>query len=341
MRRLFKPYNLALYFLSIIAFFFVGVSFCGWVEAAKDQGLAGGAIVLGYGLMGSFLGLIAAVATAYLAERTIVIRLNIGLLLVIAAFFAYYTWNYQTDVKPKREQSEKEVPKKRRLKTKTISPDADSIRTLEQSVKVLNSKNEKADILNQNIDQGEPIGLGMFAPNVFDNKVLYFYGNLNLKKSIIQHLATDSIVFDKSEMADVEIISAPPWLLPSYMKLDYGILFFKVVSITQDFLEVEVNKTNSQTAHISRQAGRFVFWPEFLLAVNSVEFEERDKNSVYVKPLDHAGKMNVKYSFMKPIRIKDEWMQVRLLEDNLKEVGIGWIKWRNESRLLVQYSLLS
>jgi len=36
--------------------------------------------------------------------------------------------------------------------------------------------------------------------------------------------------------------------VPEFLKLDYDILYFKVVSVAKEFVEVEVNKQNKQTA---------------------------------------------------------------------------------------------
>jgi hypothetical protein len=84
-----------------------------------------------------------------------------------------------------------------------------------------------------------------------------------------------------------------------------------------------------------------MYWPEFLLSVNSIEFLDAENQQVFVKPLDHAGKTNTTCSFMKPLKIKQQWMRVLLLNDEFKATGKGWIKWNSKGKLLVKYSLLS
>ena len=55
MKTLFKPSNILFYFLSAILFFFLGMIFAGITNAGKDQGLAAGAIVFGYGIIAGFV----------------------------------------------------------------------------------------------------------------------------------------------------------------------------------------------------------------------------------------------------------------------------------------------
>ncbi len=44
---------------------------------------------------------------------------------------------------------------------------------------------------------------------------------------------------------------------------------------------------------------------------------------------------------MQPLIIKGDWMMVRLVDDDYKIVGEGWIQWKKENNLLIKYSLLS
>ena len=120
-----------------------------------------------------------------------------------------------------------------------------------------------------------------------------------------------------------------------------GFFFLKSFRITDDFIEVVVNKITNQTAFIGKDSGKLMYWPEFLLGVNSVEFLNARNQQVFVKPLDHAGTINQSYSFMKPLKVKQNWMHVQLLDDSFKVIGKGWIKWNIDGKLLINYSLLS
>jgi hypothetical protein len=325
-----KPYSFLMYLLAIIAFFFLGIVYAGITEAGKGQMLAGGAIVFGYGVVGAFLGLCLSILTAIKAKRHVIIKINGLLTLIIVASFAYFYINYQ---KRQREKLKNEPPTKQQPITPKPTAPAEDAQEIEPLAMLTKNEIEK---------QTEPeMGLGMFTPNFHQNRALYFYGNPTLGKSVQEHMPTDSITFKQREYGGFDIATAPPWLVPDHLKLDYDMLYFKVKSISHDFIEVIVNTTNNQTAFVDRYSGKLQYWPEFLLDIHSVEFPEPSKHTVYVKPLDYAGTVRTPYSFMRPIKIENEWMHVKLQNNDFKEVGKGWIRWRKDGKLLISYNLMS
>ncbi len=325
--QLVKPYSFLMYVLAIIAFFFLSIVYAGITEAAKGQMLAGGAIVLGYGVIGAFIGLCLSLFTAFKAKRGLIIKINALLSLIIIASFTYFTVTYQKRQKEKEEQKiEQTKPKK------TTVPAAEAQRTKPIAM-LTNAELE--------IQSDTEIGLGMFVPNFQEHKILYFYENLTPGKSIQEHMPIDSITFKQNEYGNFDIATAPPWLVPYHLKLDYGILYFKVKSVGRDFTEVIVNTTKNQTAFVDRNAGKMQYWPEFLLGVHSVEFPDPSKHKVYARPFDYAGTIKTLYSFLRPIKIENEWMYVELQGSDFKEVAKGWIRWRKNGKLLITYSLLS
>lgn len=112
MKKLVKPYSLLLYFLAIVTFFFIGVSIAGFTGAGKNQGLAGGAIVFGYGVIASFFALVSALLFSIKLERNIIIIINKVLAIILLLFLSYFTWNYYSNVKPKQDQQEIETSRK-------------------------------------------------------------------------------------------------------------------------------------------------------------------------------------------------------------------------------------
>ena len=195
----------------MIVFFFLGIIYAGIINAGKNQGLAAAAIVLGYGVSSAFMAFFVSLFAAYKLSGKTIVNINKFLGIIIIGFFTYFTWNYYSRIKPKRDQQQRESPTKPKPATSTAKP---------------------TTILFQHTSkpQTNMMGLGMFAPNMFDNKALYFYGRLNLEKSILEHSPTDSITFKPSQYGGFDIATAPPYLVPQHLKLDYGILFFKVVS---------------------------------------------------------------------------------------------------------------
>ncbi|RKE98318.1 hypothetical protein [Ichthyenterobacterium magnum] len=325
-----KLYSLLMYFLAIIAFFFLGLVYAGITEAGKGQMLAGGAIVFGYAVIGAFIGLCLSLIIAFIAKRSTIIKLNVVLTLIIVASFSYFTISYQ---KRQREKLENDSHiKKQPTKSKLITPVNEAQEN--KAMAMLKTKKVKK--------QTQPImGLGMFTPNFYKNKALYFYSNLTPSKSVHEHIPTDSITFKQLEYGGFDIATAPSWLVPDHLKLDYDRLHFKAKSISHDFIEIVVNTTNNQTTFVDRYAGKLQYWPEFLLGIHSVEFPEPSKHKIYVKPLDYAETIKTPYSFMLPIKIQNQWMYVELQGDDYKAVAKGWIRWCKDGKLLITYNLLS
>lgn len=288
---------------------FLGMAFAGLTGAADGQGLAGGAIVLGYGVIFAAIGLILSVVIVRQISVSNLRIANIGLLIAIIGI-AIFAWVRIEAKKKARSDADRElqaVPMRM-----TASPSS----------------------------PGE-MGMGFFKPNVFDHPVLYVFGPPARGKTIQDLSPRDSIVFGKTEFGSTDIRSAPPWLVPAHMKLDYDIFYLKVVGLTREMVECEVNAINEETRFFDRRAGQVIPWVDFLLGVHSVEWPDDQPGIVRIKPMTHASAVLAEYAFMHPVMIRGEWLQVELMNDDYEITGMGWIRWTDGGRLLVNYSLLS
>ncbi|MEM7086844.1 MAG: hypothetical protein AAF489_11715, partial [Bacteroidota bacterium] len=323
---------IAFYFLLAIVFFFFGMYLAKITGAAKGQGLAGGAIVFGWGVLFGGIAFIASFfIVRYLAHKWIV-RLNWLLLLIVAAAYGITHYNYLERQKEKSEEKFDPPPT-------TPVPTTGTAQTSPSAMLAMARIKPKAPLeLFRNADL---MGMGFFRPNYYENPVLYFYGNLPPGKSLLEHAPYDSITFKRNKYNQFEIATAPPWLAIEYAKPDYDLLYLKVKSASRETLEVVVNKTNHRTAYVDRRAGSFVYWPDFLLGVHSVELLPGTTQKVKVKPLDHASENNTPHEFMRPLKIQGNWIHVELWNHEYKSVGSGWVQWKRDGKLLISYNMLS
>jgi len=334
MKKLLKPASIAFYFLFAIVFFFFGMYLAKITGAAKGQGLAGGAIVFGWGVM---FGGIAFIASFFIVRYVLhkwVVRLNWLLLIIVATTYGMFHYNYLERQKEKEKTEQEFDP----------PPTTPVPTTNTQQTKPMAMLSKTEIIPESTITQPtkqEAMGMGFFSPNYYEKPVLYFYGNMTPGKSLIEHAPYDSITFKRNKYNQFEIATAPPWLAIEYAKLDYDLLYLKVKSVSQETLEVVVNKTDNRTTYVDRQAGNFAYWPDFLLGVHSVEFIPESKDKVKVKPLDYAGENNTPYEFMRPLKVQGHWMHVELWNHDYKAVGRGWIQWKRDGKLLILYNMLS
>lgn len=317
MKKFLKGSSFVLYFLMIIVFFFVGVTWVIITGAAEGQGLAAGAIVIGNGVIFAFVALIASFVFVFYAPTQFVKKANIILVIALAVFIAYFTIRF--------------FQRQRVAETSVNHP--------EISTKALAMASPQEFHPPEN-NNGE-IGLGFFKPKLFDTPALYFYGQPNFMKPVIEHPPFDSLSFQQLEYGGYDISYAPPWFVPHHLKPDYDLLALKVTGVSRDFAEVIVNTHTQRTAYVNRYAGELLYWPDFLLMVNSVEMLKEYPQKVRVKPLSYAGEVILDFEFLNPVMVKDQWIKVELQDSNLQKVGEGWIKWRDKNGLLISYSLFS
>ena len=311
MKKYFKPASILLYFLVLLTFFILGTLISSVLGAAANQGLAGGAIVLGYGVITAAIAFVVAIVLAGQLQHRQIIRVNqiLGALLVILVVSLFIRFK----LKQHESNSTGNIP---------VEP------THALPVKPASySETQKGTG-----------SLGFFSPDIDPGGVLHFIQNPISGEPAVCY---DSIAFTSNHRGQSDIGYAPPWLVPEHLKLDYDVLYFQLLSVGRDFAELEVNKHTGQTAFVPREEGAIYYWPEFLLSVHSVEFEEGAEQKVYIKPLAHASLATTQFTFMRPIRIRDNWMQVELQDENYSAVGTGWIKWQNNGKILVEYSLFS
>lgn len=318
MKQLFQPPSLILYLMAILVFDILGMAFAAITGAAKGQGLAGGAIVFMYGVYAAIAALITALIFCYHADPVRIKKANrilaIVLVLLIAAISVRIFF-----MKDSNENSSKLIDQE----TKIV--------TANYIIKDAPIKDEP----------GSSMGLGFFKPDLLNQNALYFYGEQSLDKPVNENTPDDSLVFKKTEITNYDLVYAPPWLLPEHYKLDYDIFYLKLISVGNDFVEVSVNDKMHKISFLDRFAGEILYWPEFLLRVNSVELLPGSDQKIRIKPLDYAGEVIIEYDFLKPVLIQDEWMSVELYDQDYNRLGKGWIRWKDDNKLLISYSLLS
>lgn len=95
--------------LAIFTFLLGGIFYALLFDLAKDQGLAGGAIVLMSGFVGGGLGLV--LSLVVIRRKNNNLKTVIAKILIFASLglMGYFYWNYQTNVKLKREKSNTET----------------------------------------------------------------------------------------------------------------------------------------------------------------------------------------------------------------------------------------
>ena len=303
----------AYFLLGTLVSFVLGIYVAGVFGAGKGQMLAAAAIVISWGFVAVILFLVVSIFTIRRIPAKRIASVN-WVLFILAALLIGITYYRALQRKKTREsQSNSSLLVRPKIHFTHYTP------------------------LPQN---SSTMGLGFFQPDFYNHGTIHFYGNVNLEKSLDEHSPTDSIVFTQNELG-FNTSYAPPWLFPEHLKLDYGIVMFKVLGMGDDFLKVEVNKQTGQFSYLPKQLGRFIPWPEFLLSVNSAQLVDKSVQKVRLKPLDHASEISSDFEWLIPLLVQEDWMYVKLVDGNHREQGKGWIQWQRNNRLLIRYSLLN
>ena len=320
-----KKFFVALF--TILSLLFIGFVCGGWIAGefivTKHDGLAGGAIVAFWGFGGSMVGLILGIlAILKLNERSRAI-VALSATLMAVCLWGVFHYRYKQKQADKAAEDEALFGSKRPLTAVAI--EAESMKPRSAAGKIDEEKSE--------------MGIGMVSVLPVDGKVLLFYSKPEHFELPNGQTATDSLTF-KSRQHYVDIATAPPWFVPEYSKLDYGILQLKAIIVNRNWVEVVVNRSSGQTAWVYLQDVEFATWPEFLLQVHSVELLRPEDFLPRIKPMDHAEPIsNVDPGgFFYPISIKDDWMEVHPDHELDSQM---WIRWRRDGKLLIKYSMLS
>ncbi|MDN3205597.1 hypothetical protein [Algoriphagus sediminis] len=332
MRKVFKPAPILFCFLSLVVFFFVGIYLAVLTGAGDGQMLAAGAIVLMWGVISAGIALVLSLFFAFNLPHRIIVKANWILLGLLLVFYAITHYRYSVRQEEQEQRRIEEEKERERRQTKPAEP-VGMWKDQEHQNYLLTSLSKFAP------EDKDQLGIGFFKPDFFQFQTLYFYGGVNLEKSRMDHMPQDSLCFSPAGELAPTIEYAPPWLVPEYLKMDYQVLFFKVLGVGYDFVKVEVNKTNGQTAFLDKSQGEFLNWAEFLLSIHSVEFLDPETGNVHLKPLSYASTVNKKFDFMQPLLVEEDWMFVRLLTDGMVEQGKGWIQWKKDGELMISYSI--
>ena len=110
MKKLLKPASLLFYFLMVVVFFIIGLYVAKLAGAGKNQMLAGGAIVLFYGLVSSGIAFLLALFVAHGVKHNSVIKFN--KILAILFFLLVSITAYKVMAREKKEDPVKVYPKK-------------------------------------------------------------------------------------------------------------------------------------------------------------------------------------------------------------------------------------
>lgn len=310
----------------------LGLVIGAWVGSffvSSADGLAGGAIVLGYGVVAMLVALVLGIVLVrYLPRRKVLpvlmIAGPIALILLALGVMRFMEQKRESDRQWQEEQE----------RMKQLKPTAPATPVMFASF-----QHGTPDHMKEYPQHDRPMGMGMASPNLAPG-VLRFYSRPDMDQLPEQFKATDSLVFVQGTH-QLDIAHAPPWFVPAHLKLDYGLLLLRVITISRNWVEVEVNNMDGRTLWLDRSNAQVVLWEEFIMNVVAMEILDPEANPIRIKPLDHAAILaDGANALLKPLAVRGDWLLVSTHEFADRIQPTGWVRWRKGERLLVEYSLL-
>lgn len=148
--------------------------------------------------------------------------------------------------------------------------------------------------------------------------------------------------------------TAPWWFSPVIFQVKSEVkqISFYCLEREDDWCRVVVNNTTGQTKWLQLGVDvRFEEWTLFFSAMGSIDITEGDA-LLYESPKDKAKSSPLKKKadsgnsqLIRAKKVEGNWMQVEVTDRDQNNIitgkRTGWIKWRNESELLVGYNFVA
>ncbi len=191
------------------------------------------------------------------------------------------------------------------------------------------------------------LGIGMAIPQMLGEQPLYFYGSPNPGAHPSAMAPADSLTF-RTGANSIELGYGPPWLDGEAIRLDYDMVYFRAITVSDYWVEVIVNsmdplpRTFPRTMWVNRDAVELRLWPQFFLDIHSVEPIDFAANPLRSGPGEETADMGTNEGdIYHVIAVQGSWMLVASADFRESGTPRGWIRWNDGERLLVRFNLLS
>ncbi len=182
-----------------------------------------------------------------------------------------------------------------------------------------------------------PAGLGILVISPLPGATLSFHSEPGVAQQPDDYPPVAEVRFGVA-VPSVDILEAPARLVPEHLKMDYEIFHLRAITLTPGWVEVVGNSTTGETWWVDRTQGRFVAWPEFLVAAAAViPFEDA---RIHARPLDDSPVLATTTQSLQPLAVRGDWLKVSISQLADRMPPEGWLRWRDDDRLLVSYKPL-
>lgn len=186
----------------------------------------------------------------------------------------------------------------------------------------------------------DEIGIGIVSISFDDKTVIKFFESSDLENEIqkIEFFNDESI----NSWNIKNLKTKMKWLQPESLWLDYGQFIFRCKTQTKHCYEVYVS--DSKTMWIRKELFTdFLTWEEYLKGMFRVERIDSDNQNIYSRPFTNSLIIKSEKDCFQVKSMSGYWIEVFTVdycdeEDNInKKIISGWIRWRDENKILINY----
>jgi len=166
--------------------------------------------------------------------------------------------------------------------------------------------------------------------------------NPDKKIQVIKTAEGEIVIKDREEIEK--------WFKPEQLFLEYDIFMMRVEAVSGRWFQVYVDNEKAITMWTKVDTSfRFITWQKFLAKeISAIDKHPSFDLDIKVLPADKANtikKIEASDCF-EVLEIKGDWMHIKTnlkadCNDSKKIIRSGWIKWKQNGKLVINYSLMA
>lgn len=127
---------------------------------------------------------------------------------------------------------------------------------------------------------------------------------------------------------------------PKFFDDNFGLCYFVCTERTDRYYKILVNPLDELYIKTDNDL-EFLDWGNFLKNDNFTYISRKDwyNNRIRLQPSDNAPEISYErlYDTMMPLKTQGEWVKVKFFNKRGRQTG--WIRWRSETKLLINFQL--
>ncbi|WP_120274341.1 hypothetical protein [Mangrovibacterium diazotrophicum] len=191
-------------------------------------------------------------------------------------------------------------------------------------------------------------GDGLISVNPENYPTIQFYKNKEDTKPIKSIKIFDDKEINSFNIKDLDLIEKE-WFKPLHINLDYYIFYFQCSNVDANWYQIIVDEESNLKYWIKKSPDlKYLSWEKFICETVTVRPIDTISNPILISPNLNSEKCKKQLvDCLMPIETKGDWLKVKVepaicdktFEMKDDEIFEGYIRWRKDDKLLIEYFL--